>query len=114
MLKPLTGYDRRAPRLLRPVLYSRQPGVTLEMEYETAPGRVPLSARVPLATCAHSRHATHWLQSRLDAQDSSETLLAYVFSSGPHLYCKRTQLVGSIQRQANRANSFVPDLYRSG
>src|SRR2546423_14689745 len=113
MLKPLAGYDQRVPRLLKLLLYSRQPGVTSEMEHETAPGRVALSARAPLAICAHSRHATHWFQSRLPAQDSSETWLAYVFSSGPHLYCKRTQLVGRIQSQANRANSFVPDFDRS-
>src|SRR5438067_8631739 len=49
------------------------------MEYEIVPGKVGLSARAPLASCAHSRHATHWLQSRLRAQDSSEMLLAYVF-----------------------------------
>src|SRR5207253_8468215 len=38
------------------------------------------SARALLASCAHSRHATHWPQSRLHAQHSSEMLLAYVFS----------------------------------
>src|SRR5438105_7797561 len=80
MLKLLTGYDQRAPRRLKPVLYSRQPAVTWEMEYEIAPGKVGLSARALLASCGHSRHATHWPQSRLHAQDSSEMLLAYVFS----------------------------------
>src|SRR5437660_7343564 len=113
MLKPLAAYDQRVPRLLKLVLYSRQPGVTSEMEHETAPGRVALSARGPSAICAHSRHATHWFQSRLPAQDSSETWLAYDFSSGPHLHWKRTQLVSSIQRQASGTNSFMPDFKRS-
>src|SRR2546425_4115829 len=121
MLKLLTGYDQRAPWRLKPALYNRQPAVTLEMEYEIAPGKVGLSARALLASCAHSRHATHWLQSRLRAQDSSEMLLlAYVFSytppfssSGPYLYRQRMQLVCSIQRQANGTNSFVPDFERS-
>src|SRR2546422_10811330 len=102
MRKLLTGYAQRAPRRLKRALYSRQPAVTLEVEYEIAPGRVGLSARALLASCARSRHATHWLQSRLRAQDSSEMLLAYVFpfsSSGPYLYRQRMQLVCSRQRQ---------------
>src|SRR5579859_3006767 len=61
------------------------------MEYGTAPDKARLSVAAPPANCAHSKRATHWLQSRPHVQDSSG--MPYFFSFPPiSVYKERVAL----------------------